>query len=149
MSLLTSIISAVSATRVISNRDQQVSNKLVLLSLTIVLLQLLAGPAAAQFTKLHDFESFFGDSEPVGGVAISGTKLFGTTERGAGFWSTLWGLDVTTHAYERLHQFSFGGGTIWSYLVPEPSTLSIVATCLWLLLGFRRVGRRSCVQLGS
>jgi len=67
MSLLTSIISAVSATRVISNRDQQVSNKLVLLSLTIVLLQLLAGPAAAQFTKLHDFESFFGDSEPVGG----------------------------------------------------------------------------------
>jgi uncharacterized repeat protein (TIGR03803 family) len=68
------------------------------------------------FVKLHDFRRDLAGSLPIGSLAMANNQVFGTTALG--------GLD--------------GGGTLWSFAVPEPSAITLSALGFLGLIGFRR-----------
>lgn len=78
-----------------------------------------------EMTKLHDFSRMADGADPIGGVAVSGARLFGTANTGG------------AHGY----------GTLWYFrlAVPEPSTWVMIPICL--VLGVIRRGRNGCGSL--
>ncbi len=132
------------------------------------------------FTKLHDFNFFPDGTSPLGGVAVSGSTIFGTAPAG-GFGGdnengTVWSFDTSSETFTKLHDFNlvrdgsrpyggvavsdttvvgtareggaYGDGTIWSFdtitntftnlysfNVPEPSTVTLAAIGILTLLG--------------
>ena len=109
------------------------------------------------FATLHNFNGQTDGQNPIGSIAFDGTTLFGTTS------ATIWSLNTVTGSFSTLHELNsmtdgrfprgglvlsgnvlfgtnsvggaHGGGTLWSFLIPEPSTTTLLA-----LAGFCRLG---------
>ncbi len=61
------------------------------------------------FTKLHDFTDVADGRSPVGGVAVSGTTVFGTSwQGGANDDGTLWSFATSSDTFTSLHHFDRG-----------------------------------------
>ena len=76
------------------------------------------------FTKLHDFSGATDGSSP-SGMVVSGTTVFGTANHGgANGDGTIWSFDIGTNTFTNLYSFN----------VPEPSTVTLAAMCGLTLL---------------
>ncbi len=77
------------------------------------------------FTKLHDLSRDADGTSPLGGVAVSGSTVFGTAWLGgANGAGTIWSFDSSTDTFTNLHSFS----------VPEPASVTLAAMCGLTLL---------------
>jgi uncharacterized repeat protein (TIGR03803 family) len=99
------------------------------------------------FTTLHHFVGATAGRNPIGEIAFDGTILYGT----AG--PAIWSFDTSNNMYRVLYNFNFpesggsptgvtlsgralygtnvvggayGDGTLWSFVVPEPSTVGLL-----------------------
>ncbi|MBM3888561.1 MAG: PEP-CTERM sorting domain-containing protein [Verrucomicrobia bacterium] len=82
-----------------------------LITLAGVTLALLAGPARAQFTLLHEFTGSASDgSIPYGSLTRNGSTLYGLTSNG-GTWGvgTLFSMNTNGSGFSVLHSFAGGG----------------------------------------
>ena len=64
--------------------------------------------STSNFSNLHDFSAASDGTNPLGGVALAGTTLFGTSNAGgANGVGTIWSLDTGTNSFNNLHDFNF------------------------------------------
>ena len=62
---------------------------------------------SSTFTNLHDFSSATDGRNPQGGVAVSGSTVFGTAANGgANSVGTIWSFDIGSSTFTNLHDFS-------------------------------------------
>ena len=82
----------------------------------------------AAFVKLHTFTNTVGGSTPKGGLALSGTTLYGTcSASGNGSAGTVFQLDTSGTAFTTLHTFPFQQGTPLGDVVAVGNT--VYGTC--------------------
>ena len=88
--------------------------------MTAGLLLLSARLVQAQFTILHSFSGQDG-ADPLGSLTLSGSTLYGTTKSGG----------------------SNDKGTVFSLVIPEPSTAALMGVSLLGILAIRHRRRRN------
>ena len=94
--------------------------KLLCNSLSVMCALALGAPTSAQFTVLHSFAGGASDgSSPYGSLIQSSSILYGMTENGG----------------------SYGSGTLFSLVVPEPSSLALALLAGGLLRWRLRTNR--------
>jgi hypothetical protein len=111
-----------------------------------------------EFVTLHHFNGVTDGFLPRGNVAFDGTTLYGTTV------ATIWSLNTLTGHFRKLHEFdratqgdspvsgliltgntlygtnsiggAYGDGTLWEFVIPEPSAVSLLLAggiCLYAI----------------
>lgn len=125
--------------------------------------------ATGTFTKLHQFTGTTDGRQPQGTIAFDGTSLYGTANQ------TIWSLNTESGLFKTLHALNlqtdgnkpegglildghtlygtslvggaFGDGTLWAFVIPEPSTLVLVLLTAFGVYGWRPAiarPRRKC-----
>ena len=74
--------------------------------LGLVFVFVIAGPAAAQFSLLHEFSGFSDGTQPSFALTAVGSTLFGVTPGGGDFGSgTIYTINADGSGYTQLHAF--------------------------------------------